>query len=253
VQVVVERSSQTAQVVLVFARDDRAAARALAEHLEARLPSRIHSVFSNLNTSVGNAILGPGWEHIAGAEAVRERFVDVDVYFPPGAFGQSHLELAERLVRRVVHLVPSGARVAELYAGVGAIGLSLLPRVASLAMNERDEASLAGLRLGLARRPPAEQARARVVPGDAAEQGEMLAGADFAIVDPPRRGVDPRLLDRLAKSDIRQLVYVSCALPSFLRDCEVLVGSGLQLRSLEPFMFFPHTEHLELLATFVSS
>ena len=249
-QVVIERSSQTAQIVLIFAREEREAARALAQAVEDSLPGRVHSVFLNLNRDPGNAILGAEWEPLSGPEAVCESLGGVDVFFPPGAFGQSHLHLADRLVSRVREIVPPGRRVAELYAGAGAIGLSLLSRAASVALNERDLASLRGLELGLARRPEAEQQRARIFPGDAAEQLEMLQQVDCAIVDPPRRGLDPRVADRIAKSSIEDLVYVSCSLSSFARDADVLAREGLALRGIEPFALFPHTEHVELVARF---
>ena len=48
---------------------------------------------------------------------------------PPGAFGQSHPALAEQIALLVQGLVPDGARVLELYAGSGPLGLGLLPRV----------------------------------------------------------------------------------------------------------------------------
>jgi len=43
-------------------------------------------------------ILGPHWHRFSGPEAVCERIAGADVFFPPGAFGQSHLELADELV-----------------------------------------------------------------------------------------------------------------------------------------------------------
>ena len=58
-------------------------------------------------------------------------------------------------------------RVLELYAGCGPIGLGLLASSREVVFNEVSPAGLAGLALGLAARPEAERARARVIPGEA--------------------------------------------------------------------------------------
>ena len=61
--------------------------------------------------------------------------------------------------------VPEDARVAEFYAGVGAIGLSLLSRVREIRMNEVGPHSLHGMALGIAALDAADRARVEVVPG----------------------------------------------------------------------------------------
>jgi tRNA/tmRNA/rRNA uracil-C5-methylase (TrmA/RlmC/RlmD family) len=46
-----------------------------------------------------------------------------------------------------------------------------------------------------------------------------------------------------------KLVYLSCGLDSFLRDVEALLASGRwRLSALEPYAFFPFTQHVETLA-----
>src|SRR5262249_43397507 len=120
------------------------------------------------------------------------------VFFPPGAFGQSHLDLADSMVRRVHDWVPTGARVVELYAGCRPIGLGLVRRAAMLVLNESAPDALRGLALGLAARPEEERARARVAAGGAGELSPaLLSGAEVAIVDPPRKGLDSAVLDAL--------------------------------------------------------
>jgi tRNA/tmRNA/rRNA uracil-C5-methylase (TrmA/RlmC/RlmD family) len=182
---------------------------------------------------------------------VRESIGGADVFFPPGAFGQSHLELADRLVAAVHDLVPDGARVAEFYCGVGPIGLGLLARTAQVAFVESAPGALRGLDLGLAARPAAERARAMVVAGEAGASLDALAGADVVIADPPRKGLDAPLAQALAASPPVRFVYVSCDLASFRRDLDVLRAAGrLRLASLTAFALFPNTAHVETLACF---
>ena len=236
VQVVVERSGERAQVVLVGKAADPAPLAALAGDVESALGS--------------NVILGRHWSLLAGEAALREEIGGVDVFFPPGAFRQSHPVLADTLAGRLRERVETGAVVAELHAGCGPIGLGLLGRAAEVRFNEVSEPALEGLARGLAARPPSERGRARIVPGPAAQNLGVLDGADTVIVDPPRKGLDPDLLRTVASRPPRQLHYVSCGLASFERDARVLCDAGLGLRSLEAWDLFPYTGHVETVASF---
>ena len=251
-QVVVERQSQTAQLVLVGNGGDPAPLEPLAEAMAAALGSALHSLWWNGQPARSNVILGPHWRRWLGPEAVRETIGGVEVFFPPGAFGQSHLDLADQIVGRVHDWVPAGARIAELYAGCGAIGLGLLRRCAALVLNESAPDALRGLALGLAARPEPERARARIAAGAAGELArELVSGAELAIVDPPRKGLDPPLLDALCAAPPARLAYLSCDLDSFERDAaRLLAGGRLQLAELCAYDLFPNTAHVETLARF---
>ena len=250
-QVAVERASGRAQVVLVGNCESPAALAPVFAALERVLGERLQGLFWNGNSERGNAILGDAWEQIAGDEALRETVGGVEVFHPPGAFGQSHPELFESLALAARAAVPDGARVLELYAGTGAIGLGLLGRAASVALNEMAPHGLRGLELGIAARPESERARASILPGDAAQHAVRTAEADAVIADPPRRGLDRAVRDALLAAPPATFVYVSCGLDSFLGDAAALLDSGrFALRSLASYALFPSTPHVETLAVF---
>jgi len=250
-QVVVERGSGSAQVVLVANTREAAPLLPLAEALRKELGSALHSLFWNGNPARTNVILGPLWERLAGPEAVRERIGGADVFFPPGAFGQANLDLADRIVERIHGWIPAGARAVELYAGCGPIGLGLLARSRSLAFVESAPAAVAGLRMGLAERPADERQRALVLSGDADAAAGLLPEAEVVIADPPRSGIDPAALAALCAAPPQRLVYLSCDLASFEAQAERLLVEGrLRLAQLVAFDLFPNTAHVETLACF---
>jgi 23S rRNA (uracil1939-C5)-methyltransferase len=250
-QVVVERASQTVQVVLVGNSADPGALGRCLELVRERLGTSLHSLWFNANVARTNTILGPTFVPWCGLPAVVEHFGGAAVHYPPGAFGQSNLEIAGRIVEHVRELVPPGAVVAEFYAGVGAIGLSVIERVARLQLNEVAPSSLHGLALGVAGLEPTDRAKVEVWPGPAGTAIRALDGADVAIVDPPRKGLDPVLLNALCSSGPRRLVYVSCGLDAFLRDAARLVGEGGYAASgLRAYDLLPYTDHVETLASF---
>jgi tRNA/tmRNA/rRNA uracil-C5-methylase (TrmA/RlmC/RlmD family) len=250
VQIALQRASGSAQLVIVANSDSPTPVLPLVEPLRAQLGDALASLWWNGNRTRGNAILGSRWELLAGTPHLRESIAGTPVFFPPGAFAQSHLDLAERLVARVRDLVPDGARVAEFYAGTGPIGLGLLGRCAQVLLNELDPHGLEGLAAGLAAQPEALRARARVLPGRAGERLAALAQADVVIVDPPRKGLDRELLDTLCARPRGQLLYLSCGLPAFLPECARLRAAGWKLVQLEAWDLFPHTPHVETLARF---
>lgn len=250
-QVVVERSSETAQVVLVGNSETPEPFAACLDLIGERLAGQLHSLWWNGNAQRVNTILGAEFRPFYGPPAVVERFGGSAVYYPPGAFGQNNLEIAERIIEHVRAQIPEGARVAEFYAGVGAIGLSVLGRVSELRLNELSPHSLSGLSLGLGQLTQAERAKTSVHVGAAGEAREMAQGMDVVIADPPRKGLDPELTRALSAEPPAQFVYVSCGLDSFLSDTErLLVNGKLRLRALTAFNLIPHTDHVETVARF---
>ncbi len=250
-QVVVERPTQHAQVVVVANGADRAPLDDLARALAAELGETLHSLWWNGNPTRTNSILGPHWHRWHGAAAVEEIIGGARVYYPPAAFGQTNLDLADRLVAQVAAWVPAGARVAELYAGVGAIGLGLVARAGHVAFNEVAAGSLAGLEMGRAALGADLRARTSVHPGPAAAHLDLLAGAEVVIVDPPRKGLDADVLAALVHHPPPRLVVISCSLEAFLREAQVLMDAGgMRLAAVVPVALFPFTDHVETLALF---
>jgi tRNA/tmRNA/rRNA uracil-C5-methylase (TrmA/RlmC/RlmD family) len=180
-----------------------------------------------------------------------ERFGGAAVHYPPGAFGQSNLEIAARIIEHVRAEIPEAARVAEFYAGVGAIGLSALSRVSALVLNEVSPHSLRGLEMGLAELDLADRARISVAPGAAGTASAIASGANVVIADPPRKGLDAELTAHLAEYAPDRFIYVSCGLDSFLSDtAQLLAGGKLRLAALTTFNLMPFTEHVETVARF---
>jgi len=249
-QVVVERDGGRAQVVVVGNGDDPEPMRPLLAALAAELGDALQGLWWNGNPARTNVILGPHWAHIEGEAAVVEHIGGARVFFPPAAFGQANLDLADAIVARVAGWVPDGARVVEFHAGTGAIGLGLATRVRSLAMNEVSEAGLSGLALGIDALPAAARARVSVLPGDASAHAAAARGADVVIADPPRKGLEPALLAALADAPPLRLVLVSCSVDAFVREARTLHAAGLTVRAIVPYALFPYTEHVETVALF---
>lgn len=269
-QVVVERRSRAAQVVLVANASSPASLDDMNAALVELLGSSLHSLWWNGNPERTNRVLGSAWHKYWGADVIEDQFGGAPVFFPPDAFGQANPTLAARIVEQIHDWVPSGSRVLELYAGVGAIGLGLLAKGCTLELNEVGPGSLRGLAQGLQAQGLQAQglepsgvgasvtevrhdgrwaARARIVPGPAEGALGLLGGADVVIVDPPRKGLGPAVCDALREAAPERLVYLSCGLDSFEREARCL-AEGLRLARVIAYGLFPYTDHVETLAEF---
>jgi tRNA/tmRNA/rRNA uracil-C5-methylase (TrmA/RlmC/RlmD family) len=250
-QVVVERSSQTAQVVIVANSATPEPLAACLSLIREQLGSDLHSLWFNANCERSNTVLGSELHIWCGPASVVESFGGAQVHYPPGAFGQNNLEIAQSIIEHVRCQIPQGARITEFYAGVGAIGLSLLARASDIRMNEVSPHSLHGLELALEQLDSASRARISVVPGPAGAARQAASGAQVVIADPPRKGLDPELTEYLSEQPPERLLYLSCELNSLLRDTIQLTSRGkLRLSALTAFNLLPFTEHVETVARF---
>ena len=250
-QVVIERRSQTAQVVFVANCAEPHALEACLDLIRTRLDAELHSLWFNANCESANTILGPHFHKWCGPASVVEHYGGEAVHYPPGAFGQNNLDMAQAIIEHVRAEVPRGANVTEFYAGVGAIGLSLLERVSTIRMNEVSPSSLQGLELGLEQLDAEKRAKISVIQGPAGDACAAASGAQMVIANPPRKGLDLPLRRYLSEQPPERFVYVSCGLEAFLNDTAHLTAGGkLQLRALTAFNLLPFTEHVEIVARF---
>ena len=71
---------------------------------------------------------------------------------------------------------------------------------------------------------------------------------DGVVLDPPRAGCHPRVLEALSDLKPRRIVYVSCEPATLSRDLAALCQGPFQLESVQPVDMFPQTHHVECVA-----
>jgi 23S rRNA (uracil1939-C5)-methyltransferase len=77
-----------------------------------------------------------------------------------------------------------------------------------------------------------------------------LAGAQV-ILDPPRTGISREAMAGLLEGTPARIVYVSCDVATFARDCRRLIDAGFTMAAVEAFDLFPNTAHVEVLTHFL--
>ena len=89
--------------------------------------------------------------------------------------------------------------------------------------------------------PP--QGTDEVVPD--ARPAEITTGPDVIVVDPPRKGLAPEVIDAMVAMAPERIVYVSCDPATLARDVKRLTEKGYALTNAEAFDLFPRTFHVE--------
>ena len=72
--------------------------------------------------------------------------------------------------------------------------------------------------------------------------------ADVVVVDPPRAGCTPTVLETFAQMNPERIVYVSCNPASLARDIAILDKLGYKAKKVQPVDMFPNTSHVESVA-----
>jgi tRNA/tmRNA/rRNA uracil-C5-methylase (TrmA/RlmC/RlmD family) len=74
------------------------------------------------------------------------------------------------------------------------------------------------------------------------------AGADVAVLDPPRGGAGREVIDLLAAAEVPRLVHIGCEAASFARDIGLYQRHGYAVDKISVFDSFPLTHHIECVA-----
>ncbi|HEX2912113.1 MAG TPA: class I SAM-dependent RNA methyltransferase [Chloroflexia bacterium] len=191
-------------------------------------------------------------ESPSGAPNLTEVLHGVTYQIPPLAFFQSNSPMAEVLISQamsafeVTGLNFEKSRLMDIYCGVGTFSLQMAKRGAQVFGIEEYEGAVTGAsenaRLnGLEKQCQFVAAKAEEYILQLEERGEHFDGA---LLDPPRRGCDPALLQSLLKTRPPVLVYVSCDPSTLARDIKIL-SEGYELIQTRVIDLFPQTYHME--------
>jgi 23S rRNA (uracil1939-C5)-methyltransferase len=231
-----------------------AAVQAFASELALR-DQNIRGIARSERAAGAVALLGTDLRVLRGATHGKRSLREGGAYtfVSHGSFVQAHREVSAAIQDRLVESLrgaklQAGARVLELYAGSGALALTLAR--AGFAVTAIESFAPACQQL---REAAHEQGlHVRVETADAARGASRLAAEqqrfDVVMVNPPRRGIDPDVRRALAGLRPRLVTYVSCEPNTLARDLSHLSALGFRVKELVPFDMMPLTEHVETVA-----
>ncbi|MDF1749835.1 MAG: class I SAM-dependent RNA methyltransferase [Alphaproteobacteria bacterium] len=184
-------------------------------------------------------------EPVAARRPARLMIAGVPVDLPIGAFLQPSREGEAILVDLVRAGLPQEAKIiADLYAGCGSLSLPLAVAGANVFAAEGEAAPVEALRRAAA--GLRVQAECRDLAKHPLSESE-LARYDAVIFDPPRAGAAAQA-ERLAWSNVKTIVAVSCNPATLARDLSTLIEGGYEVQHVTPVDQFTWSSHLEAVA-----
>jgi len=242
-----------AVAILVTAVEDVPRLAEFAAALSRRVPEVV-GVVQNVNPQQTNVVLGRNFRLLHGRGCLYETVRGLRFRVSAPSFFQINPLQLPVLAETVLAAAQAGSRdtVLDLYCGVGWLTLELA-RLARRAIGvESAHSAVDDARTNLHLN---HAANVEFLLADVCDGVRQLLAAGFkpdvVVIDPPRKGCAPGLLPLLRKLAPGRIVYVSCNPVTLARDLAVLCSGPYQVQSVQPVDMFPHTYHVESVASLV--
>jgi 23S rRNA (uracil1939-C5)-methyltransferase len=208
----------------------------------------IKSIIQNVNTENTNVVLGNECITLWGEDHIVDYIEDFKFNISPLSFFQVNPVQTEVLYNKALEYADlKGEEVVfDAYCGTGTISLFLSQKAKKV--------------YGVEIVPEAIEDAKENAKNNSIENVEFIAGesekiipqlikdgvrADVVVVDPPRKGCAPELLEAISKMKPETIVYVSCDPATLARDLGILDDLGYKTTEVQPVDMFPQTSHVE--------
>ena len=168
------------------------------------------------------------------------------------SFMQANWDVFQLLGKTVLEWLGKlkGQRILELYAGTGPLGLMLAYNGVQVTCVEGNPLAIHDARESI-RVNKISGCRVRISSVESYLMTVQSGVYDVILLDPPRAGLNPKIVDVLGALQVPRLLYLSCDAPTLARDIKALCEKGYEIRRIQPFDMFPQTAHLETLVELV--
>lgn len=190
------------------------------------------------------------FEKIYGEDTIEEKLLDINYKISPESFFQINRLATEKLYQKAIEYLEPKAedKIYDLYCGVGSISLSVAKSGAQVIGIEIVDRAVDDARINAEN----NDIEVRFVKGAAEEVIEKLweeekISPNKIIVDPPRKGLDDKLVNFLKENPVERLVYISCNPATQARDLKSL-KEVYRVEKVALVNLFPNTAHVETVA-----
>ena len=234
-----------------------------------KLKGQIVSIIHTYNDSLADIVQSDRSVTLYGRDYITEKMLGMEFKISEFSFFQTNTRGAELLyetARDYIGDIGQGkAVVYDLYSGTGTIAQMMasvagkvygVEIVEEAVMAARENAMLNGIDNCEFIAGDVMKVLDEAVSGDGSVTGldgsiDRLEKPDFIILDPPRDGVHPKALRRIIDYGVDRILYISCKPTSLVRDLEVFLAHGYQVKravAIDQFFATSHVETVVLLS-----
>ena len=239
-------------VVLVVTRADIPKAGQLIELLKAAV-SGLCSICLSINSRRTNVILGTDIHVLWGKDTMEDTLCGLRFSVSPLSFFQVNPAQTEKLYGLALEYagLTGSETVVDAYCGAGTISLLLAQKAKKV--------------IGIEIVPEAIQNANENAVRNHIKNAEFHVGAtedllprliadglrpDVIVLDPPRKGCDPAVLEAIIAAAPKRVVYVSCGAPTLARDAKLLAEGGYTAEKVQCVDMFCWTGAVETVMCF---
>ncbi len=219
----------------------------LLDEIQKNLPE-VTSLYFNYKPQNHYRSIGYDFIHLAGEKKLIENIGSLSFEISPQSFFQVNTKQTEVLYNIVKNYasLSGNETIVDLYCGIGTIGLYLASHAQKIIGVESVKEAVENAKANAKRNsiPNAQFIHSR------AEHAleKITEPIDLLIVDPPRAGLEEKLIKEIIKKNPKKIIYVSCNPASFSRDIKRLrekSSENYSLTKLQAIDMFPHTTQVE--------
>lgn len=187
---------------------------------------------------------------ISGDATIKDTLMGLTFDISPQTFFQVNREMTDVLYGEALAAaaLEGHEEVLDAYCGAGTISLSLAKKAKKVIGVELNAKAIEDAKRNAKANGLSD--KTQFIAGDAAEEVLKLFDKGFRpevmVVDPPRKGVEAKLLNAMVRCKPKRIVYVSCNPSTLARDLKILTQSGeYRVEYVQPVDMFAQTEHIE--------
>ncbi len=235
-----------AMVIMVTATDNLPNSKELINVLKSN--EGIVSIYHNINNQKSAPTYGRKYIKLYGEDRLVDYLGNFKFSISPNSFFQVNRSQAEILYSTAMdYLEPSMEDVVfDIYCGIGTISLYIANQAKKVYgieyIKAATEDAIENAKLNNINNAEFITGKAEEVFPDLMSKG--IKG-NKVVVDPPRKGCEPEVLEAIVKLNPERVVYVSCNSTTMARDVKYLLDNGYEVKKVQPVDMFPHTAHVE--------
>lgn len=248
--VVIREGKQTKQrLIIVVVKDVSRVTDDHRKKLADALSSNATSLLLGEQSLVTDISLAQTFVTLVGEPWIEEIVNDVRYRIHPNSFFQTNSKMAGVLQKTVADFVGSPISLLDLYCGLGFFGIYLAKNGTTRVHGVELDAEA----IELAKHNAKTNGVADSCDFTAAKAENMSwkeIPADVVILDPPRSGLHPRVLEAIIEKRPGTIVYVSCNYKRLVEELKEF-KKHYTIERLAAIDLFPHTPHVEVVAKLI--
>ncbi|MDD6160997.1 MAG: 23S rRNA (uracil(1939)-C(5))-methyltransferase RlmD [Oscillospiraceae bacterium] len=212
-------------------------------------------VVLSVNKKRTNVILGDEFITLWGQSRLEETLCGHTFLLSVPSFFQINRAQTEVLYGRALEFagLTGGETVVDLYCGIGTISLTLAEQAGQVIGVEVVPQAIEDAKENARRNGLSHKTRFEC--GDASDLAARLEAEGIrphvVVVDPPRKGLAPDVVETVARMAPERVVYVSCDPATLGRDIARFAPLGYAAQRAEAVDLFPRTAHIETVVSLV--